>query len=216
MDSWFPSFKTPTGFPISANGNPMLLTLTTKNLGSIFVSSPSLILRIKSVGKRGQLNLPNTSRRIYSPNPSTSLTQSTKISLTWIMAKVSVMGISLSDLPLQKDNWLVAPAAALWNPSPWSRWGHTSQGLLPANDSTAGTLGQGHSWEMGDFSDRWLWLKDSPLALANFHRSALQFQPLPFSLLLLPFPWSELHCSLKTFKPYSGTLSIFPHRCSFQ
>lgn len=126
------------------------------------------------------------------------------MSLTWIMAKVSVMTICCSDLPVQEADWLVVPAAALI-PSLCSCWDHTSQGLLPANDGPTMDTRAAHSWE--HFSDGRLQFKGSELALPNFAGTELQFQTPPSNLpaLHLSFTWARP--SLQ----YKGSQCLFWH-----
>lgn len=101
------------------------------------------------------------------------------------------MGTGLSALPGREHSWLVAPAAATWNPPLCSAWGLPEVCL--ANDLKAGTPAQAHSWETRDSSGGRVRLEGSPLALPSFHRTARQFhssiQPTcPFS----PSPGSDL------------------------
>lgn len=109
--------------------------------------------------------------------------------------------------PLRSDyrqhNWLRAPAATLWNPLLCLCSGHASNWLLPANEySTAGILRQTHSWEMWNFCNRQISLKDFLRPWQTFLSIALQSKTLlpkvPSFLTSLLQMESDCHHSLTT------------------
>ena len=165
----------------------------------LFVSSPSLILHIKSMAKGVSLNFNYVQiniqpKYIYFLNPShhdPSYLDHSK---------------SLCDGHLRfPSQWLTAPANALWNPSVF-----TLRPCFPRQK----TKGNAHSWETEDFYTGWLWLMGSPSALPNIHRRALQFQTLHLTFLpsFCPWPGSDLPCILNALLVLTP-LSFSFHRC---
>lgn len=107
-----------------------------------------------------------------------------------------------SQIHFKDHKWLMVPAVALWNPSLCWCQGHASHSLLQAN--AVGLLW----WH--------LWLKDSPTALQNAFRTALQSKtqtsslPSPFSLSFTQSQICFESCSPSGFSPYFLSQSQSP------
>lgn len=161
-------------------------------------SSPSLTFHIKSIGKRGPLNLQICpDEYIYFLNPSPPYLGHNQ---------------SLCDSHLRSpNNWQqMAPAAPLWNPSVFTEatFPKDSFQLLTAQQKQRGRVFLGHLW--------WVSLAQGlPTGLAKLSwTGSCTFRLVHLTWLpsSCPSPGSDLHCLLKALEAYSDTLFLSPHR----